>query len=377
MISWLVKTIRLRGFSPAKWKDDHDATAAQFLTSAEARKLVAFIAADGELCLIAAHSSFPVAPRQFCFWVRRDSSALSPATIKAGVQFGMVNGGGVDSLLRVMGDVFAPQVTGGVASAAWPDSVRKDFVSQLQRCMASLVEASHVAKGKTVLYLPPEEGLGASDAEAAALLGDKPQLGRLALDKDLIQRLEACVIHWTHQIKEVVSNQDNTSGTAESGGPLDEIAFWASRTQDLSGISAQLSQPRLLAIVGVLREAKSSYLAPFDTLAKSIQSGSELVSSVPPPPPSEAPLVSPPSPRPPGQRQPALPRHPQANVRGARQGACARDCRPPPRPPLAHPRHRVRVALLLDGRAPRGPPAQGLQRGHPALHGGRRRCAGV
>lgn len=71
--------------------------------------------------------------------------------------------------------------------------------------------------------------------------------------------------------------QDNTSGTAESGGPLDEIAFWASRTQDLSGISSQLSQPRLLAIVAVLREAKSSYLAPFDTLAKSIQFGSEQV----------------------------------------------------------------------------------------------------
>jgi len=67
--------------------------------------------------------------------------------------------------------------------------------------------------------------------------------------------------------------QDNTSGTAESGGPLDEIAFWASRTQDLSGISSQLSQPRLLAIVAVLREAKSSYLAPFDMLAKSIQFG--------------------------------------------------------------------------------------------------------
>lgn len=166
------------------------------------------MAADGELVLITAHSSFPVAPKQFCFWVRRDSSPLSPATVKAGVQFGMVNGGGVDSLLRVMGDVFAPQVTGsGAAAASWPDSVRKDFVSQLQRCMASLVEASHVAKGKTVLYLPPEEGLGGSDAEAAALVADRAQLQRLALDKDLLQRLEACVIHWTHQVKEVVSNQ--------------------------------------------------------------------------------------------------------------------------------------------------------------------------
>jgi hypothetical protein len=47
---------------------------------------------------------------------------------------------------------------------------------------------------------------------------------KAAKDKDLVQRLEATVIHWTRQIKEVVTNQDNATTTAETGGPLDEIA---------------------------------------------------------------------------------------------------------------------------------------------------------
>jgi dynein heavy chain len=72
-----------------------------------------------------------------------------------------------------------------------------------------------------------------------------------------------------------VSNQDNTAFSGETGGPIEEIEFWSSRTQDLSGISQQLNAPGLLAIVGVLREAGSSYLGPFEMLAKNIQRGSD------------------------------------------------------------------------------------------------------
>lgn len=116
-----------------------------------------------------------------------------------------------------------------------------------------------------MLYLPAES----MPADPVAAAGDK----------DLVQRLEATVIHWTRQIKEVVSNQDNSTSSAasggEGGGPLDEVDFWGARTQDLSGISQQLGSPELLSLIAVLREAKSSYLTPFDTLAKSIQRGSD------------------------------------------------------------------------------------------------------
>jgi hypothetical protein len=40
-----------------------------------------------------------------------------------------------------------------------------------------------------------------------------------AKTKDVVQRLELLLVHWTRQIKEVVNNQ-HTSETTENSGPL-------------------------------------------------------------------------------------------------------------------------------------------------------------
>lgn len=51
------------------------------------------------------------------------------------------------------------------------------------------------SKGSTILYLPQEN-----------LSNTEECIG----DKDLIQRLESTLIHWTRQIKEVVTNQETS-----------------------------------------------------------------------------------------------------------------------------------------------------------------------
>ena len=80
----------------------------------------------------------------------------------------------------------------------------------------------------------------------------------------------ACVIHWSRQIKEVLSSQDAFE-TAENSGPLDEIEFWQNRCTDLSGISTQLDNAGVKRITHVLDLAKSSYVAPFLRLAGQIK----------------------------------------------------------------------------------------------------------
>lgn len=55
-------------------------------------------------------------------------------------------------------------------------------------------------RGKTILYIPQEQ------------LGDPKQAAK---QKDLVQRLESTVIHWTRQIKEVVNQQDSLDAGAE------------------------------------------------------------------------------------------------------------------------------------------------------------------
>jgi dynein heavy chain len=284
MLAWLRKAMRLKGLTSEKWTEEHDSIGEQFLTLPEMRVLVGYMSAEGELVLLTPQigAGLPISPKAFAFFVKKgrvsgptvvESSAvessmplpertppLTMATIKSALHFGYINSGGVDSLLRQISDVYLPTMK--ATDGLWPESVKKDFVNASQRFLASLNEASNQMRGKTVLYIPSEPL--PEDVKAAAK------------DKDLIQRLEATCIHWTRQIKEVVSNQDGASSSAgESGGPLDEINFYMSRCQDLSGITSQLKAPGLLQIVAVLREAGSSYLPPFEKLAASIQRGSD------------------------------------------------------------------------------------------------------
>lgn len=106
------------------------------------------------------------------------------------------------------------------------------------------------------------------------------------------------IIHWTRQIKEVLSSQD-TFQLSEGSGPLEEIQFWSNRCDDLSGITLQLDKPgvkkvllctccsqlvvlnratssywngcQYLQVNNILQNVKSSYVAPFSTLSTLIK----------------------------------------------------------------------------------------------------------
>lgn len=80
----------------------------------------------------------------------------------------------------------------------------------------------------------------------------------------------ASMIHWTRQIKEVLSAQESVE-TGENLGPLEEIEFWHNRCMDLSSISKQLVKKGVKHIESILFLAKSSYLTPFRKLAQQIQ----------------------------------------------------------------------------------------------------------
>ena len=73
--------------------------------------------------------------------------------------------------------------------------------------MANLTETAHQANNQTVLYL---------------LNQDLQDIDKVIADKDLVQHLESTLIHWTRQIKEVVSNQQ-TWQNDDKTGPLEEI----------------------------------------------------------------------------------------------------------------------------------------------------------
>ena len=160
----------------------------------------------------------------------------------------------IDTVFQVMRSMYIPST---MDTASWPAPVKKEFTRAVHKFMASLSEAVHNSSGKTILYIPQEK---ITDPEQAAK------------DKDLVQLLESTVIHWTRQIKEVITNHDSVSN-AETAGPLDEIEFWRFRTVDLSGISEQLSTPEVQRILAVLSASKSSYLEPFMRESQQIEIG--------------------------------------------------------------------------------------------------------
>ena len=223
----------------------------EFLAGVRAGRLFAYVS-DGDALMV----SSAVPPRsagwsKMLAFVRDPSKAVTPQTVATAVHFSVVNANVTDSLLHLMQGVYAPAV---LQNRTWPESIRKEFAGQLHKYMANLTERAHELKGKTVLYIPAEDIL---DVAAAAK------------EKDLVQRLESTLIHWTRQIKEVVSQDNSEQG--EDAGPLAEIRFWRGRSVDLSGIRAQLDEPGVVAIVGVLEHAKSTYLAPFENLHHMIQ----------------------------------------------------------------------------------------------------------
>ena len=118
-------------------------------------------------------------------FVRDPNKPVHPLTIGKLVHSTMVTADVAGSLLGVMKGVFTPALQ---SKEQWPESIRKEFAGGIHRYMAQLTEQTHELRGQTKLYVPSEgyEGYDSPDAAAAS--------------KDLVQRLESVVIHWTRKI---------------------------------------------------------------------------------------------------------------------------------------------------------------------------------
>jgi len=211
----------------------------------------------GKLQLSTSSNSVVNSGAKKLYYFVRSKAKITSTNIATSTQHGtLLHGMGMQSLLVVVGRVFAPQV---LESKAWPEGVKKDLSGHLHKFLASLTESTFESLEKTVLYLPSGNFL--------------PDIAAAAKNKELVQQLESILINWTRQIKDVVNSHDNAYH-AEVSGPLEEIQFWRARTVDLSGISEQLQRSDVRRVINVLDASKSSYLARFDSLVKKIHDNS-------------------------------------------------------------------------------------------------------
>jgi dynein heavy chain len=192
-IDWVKTKVHLEQGSSIDWQPEHDETIAEFVASTTSQRLFVFIdsSAQGLTVQIGCPQVAPGQTTEIQYFLKPAKATLTTETIAKSVQYGTVNGEPVGALLRLMSGVFVPLC---LKDESWPDTIKKEFSGQLHRFMASLTETAWDQRGSTVLYIPSEDL-------------DNPEMA--AKQKDLVQRFESTLIHWTRQIKEVVNRQDD------------------------------------------------------------------------------------------------------------------------------------------------------------------------
>ncbi|KPA83847.1 putative dynein heavy chain [Leptomonas pyrrhocoris] len=209
---------------------------------------------------LATRGGLPGVCSDVVFFARLEADKpLLRETLENYVMWGTLRGTHLlDSFLRTVQHIIMPTFLHN----SWPTSIQKDVHTALHRFMATVVEDVNGLKGRTVLYVPSDlAGIASSQAHT---------------DHELVQRYEATVIHWTRQIRTVVSERDTTAGDEDSAGPLEELQYWRARARDLGNIRTQLNREEVASVVRVLKEAKSLYyLEPFLSLRSDIERGTE------------------------------------------------------------------------------------------------------
>uniref|UniRef100_A0A7S1KLH4 Dynein-1, subspecies f n=1 Tax=Percolomonas cosmopolitus TaxID=63605 RepID=A0A7S1KLH4_9EUKA len=202
---------------------------------------------------VALNPDFATTPVVTIYFMKEMGTEVTPDNLDQVLSCGLIRGNPLHSLLDIVKSQFAPKLL--ASTKKWPESIQKDFSSSMHKFLASLTETSYRIRGSTVLYVPIEDIKSLKDARQ---------------DKDLVQRLEAALIFWTSQIKEVIQQKDSNEH-GENSRPLDEIEYWRSRTKDLMYLKQQLDTPDVKLICDILEG--SAHMSNFKQLADEIQVG--------------------------------------------------------------------------------------------------------
>ena len=184
-------------------------------------------------------------------------ASLSEDNVEDSIAYGVVNlSDDIQILLYQMNVYTLPKF---LKDKGWPENIKKDLLEQTHKFMAHLTELGSQRKGATELYVPIdnfEEDINQND------------------QKDRNHRLKEVLSHWTKQIRDLINNQTNQSDS-DSAGPLEEIANWTMRRNNLINIKEQLEKPDVKRVLDILEKADAKSLKTFNELVSSITKGAE------------------------------------------------------------------------------------------------------
>ncbi|XP_068166166.1 dynein axonemal heavy chain 2 [Antennarius striatus] len=256
---WNTKTLRqefirrvcVPGVNKESWTEKNERTLDKFIMNTTMTTLVIYLDADARLRV---ENSFPSSEVEHLFYFSRKAGAIiTTENFNRSLWFGTIRGDPSKCLLRHMTSVHGHVVA---ASTFRDRSIKDKYNLEMHSFLALLTDDVYKKEGKTVLYIPTE-ALHFSPEESSK-------------DKKLVQRMETVMIYWIDQLKELLNDQD-VMKINNNCGPLEEIAFWMSRSKKLLDVSQQLQKQAIIHIQNILKLTKSLYEPRFSKLAKETQ----------------------------------------------------------------------------------------------------------
>ncbi len=261
IIQWIQVRVQISKFHLDLWSNEHSKIVTKFIDDTTVVSLFITVDQDSDELIICFGS--PPAPSdnrvEVSYFLRAEGAVIVSNTIEETIVFGTtMMKQSATSVLQIMEEEFYPNI---FHSREWSPSSKQELLGLYHRFLASLTESANEEGGRTMLYLPFK------DTEIEFL--------NISLsDKNYIQQLEAVVIHWIRQIKEVLNSHTHNLGL-DYRRPMEELRFWENRSEDLHGISGQLHSSEVHRILNILKKADSKYASPVENLSIALQEGAQ------------------------------------------------------------------------------------------------------
>ncbi|KAL2085437.1 hypothetical protein ACEWY4_018757 [Coilia grayii] len=194
------------------------------------------------------------------FFLRSTEKAITTATVSQEVNFGMLDctdGNLLHSLENLFSQVMLPALKSQEDWGAMKDGLKnvhiQDFLSSVDRFVCSLSSARHNMEGKFQLN-------EVDSAPDLSNLRDPADYTAAASNAELVERLEAVLLHWAQQIELVLTESEQMRKEADDIGPAAELEYWKSRMTTFNSLLDEIKKPEVKKVLGLLQVAKSKTL---------------------------------------------------------------------------------------------------------------------
>lgn len=263
----LSNALKLKPVDSKKFLDNEEnrSQISEFLDTADARHLYVYQNTAG---MFVSRIEPPDGLKKKGFYfakLKREKIADEPH-MRQGIAFGDLWPDSLAGLNILARNVYTPIIKGDKRNITKvPDLAVNELLTDTNGLLAQFLVTLGLSQGKTLLPMPPVTLPSRIDEKSC--------------DKETLYLLESAIVSWSSQIKAAMTSspemlEEEATTTGNYPRPLDEVNFWKSKAENLTGLEDQLYSVKALKILVALKKAGSSYYEPFTKLIEELKEAS-------------------------------------------------------------------------------------------------------